>query len=118
MKNSFAEICIYQVKPTKVEEFEKLIKCVSEHYKSFKGVLNVKYFKRTHRQKDFQSAKAGEPPVRLQRQGETITYMLFWELENEKIHGEVTRSGLEKFYKEFNRCLTTMPKIILGTEIA
>ena len=30
---------------------------------------------------------------------------------------KTTKSGLEKFYKQFNRCLTTMPKIILGERI-
>jgi len=115
--SSFTEICIYEVKPNKVDEFEQLIQEVAEHHKSFVGVTGVKYMKRTHRQKDFNAVKNGEPAIRLTRKPEKVTYILYWELENELIHAEATKSGLEKFYKRFNRCLTTMPKIILGESI-
>ena len=115
--STFSEICIYEVKPDKADEFEKLIEEVAEHHKSFTGVTDVKYIKRTHRQKDFNSVKNGEPAIRLTRKPKSVTYILYWELENELIHAEATKSGLEKFYKQFNRCLTTMPKIILGERI-
>lgn len=115
--STFSEICIYEVKPEKLDEFEKLIDEVAEHHKSFVGVIDVKYIKRTHRQKDFNAVKNGEPAIRLTRKPQSVTYILYWELENELIHAEATKSGLEKFYKQFNRCLTTMPKIILGERI-
>lgn len=112
--NSFIEICIYEVKPTKIEEFEELLTEVFEHHKSCEGVIDVKYMKRTHRQKDFNSVKTGEPAIRLTRKPKSVTYTLFWEVDNEISHALATKSGLEKFYKRFNRCLITMPKIILG----
>lgn len=112
--SSFVEICIYEVKPKKSDEFEKLLYDVSIHHKSFSGVVDVKYIKRTHRQKDFNSVKNGEPAIRLTRKPNTITYVLYWELDNELTHAQATKSGLAKFYKRFNRCLSTMPKIILG----
>jgi hypothetical protein len=115
--SSFVEICIYEVKPNKADEFENLISEVSEHHQSFKGVTDVKYIKRTHRQKDFNSVKNGEPAIRLTRKPDSITYVLYWELDNKLVHAEATKSGLDKFYKRFNRCLTTMPKIILGEKI-
>ncbi len=115
--SAFSEICIYEVKHDKVDEFEKLIGEVAKHHQSFEGVIDVKYIKRTHRQKDFNSVKNGEPAIRLTRKPESVTYVLYWELENELIHAKATKSGLEKFYKQFNRCLTTMPKIILGEKI-
>jgi hypothetical protein len=37
-----------------------------------------------------------------------VTYALYWELENENVHGQATKSGLEKYYKRFTRCLTTI----------
>ena len=115
--NTFVETCIYEVKLNKVDEFEILIQEVAEHHKSFEGVIDVKYIKRTHRQKDFSSVKNGEPAIRLTRKLQSVTYILHWEIENELIHAEATKSGLERFYKRFNRCLTTMPKIILGERI-
>jgi len=113
----FNEICIYEVKIDKQDEFEELIKEVAEFYKLHSGVIDVKYIKRTHRQADFNAAKNGEPPIKLTRFQGKVTYMLVWVLENEVIHGELTKEGLEKYYKRFNRCLTTMPKILLGENI-
>ncbi len=113
----FNEICIYEVKLEKQEEFEELIKEVAEFYKSNSGVIDVKYIKRTHRQEDFNAAKSGEPPIRLTRFQGKVTYILVWILDNEKLHGELTKAGLERYYKRFNRCLTTMPKILLGEDV-
>ena len=43
--------------------------------------------------------------------------MLHWTLEDEETHARVSKLGLERFYKRWNRCLTTMPKIILGEDV-
>jgi len=114
----FYEICLYEVKIEREEEFEELIKEVGEFYRSCPGVNDVKYIKRTHRQKSFQAVKNGEPPVRLTRKVGKITYVLYWELENEEIHGDICKIAFGRnFVNRFHRCLTTMPKIILGEEI-
>lgn len=110
----FYEICIYEAKPTKEDEIEKLMKEVSDFYKTQKGVVTVRYIKRTHRQKDFNAVKAGELPVKLTKTTDKITYVLYWELESEDTHARVSKLGIEKFYKQWARCLVTMPKIILG----
>lgn len=113
----FNEICIYEVKLNKEEEVEELMKEVAEFYKLQSGVIDVKYIKRTHRQKDFNSVKNGEVPIKLTRYVNKITYVLFWELESKEAHAAVYPLALEKFYKRWTRCLTTMPKIILGENI-
>lgn len=113
----FNEICIYEVKLNKQDEVEELMKEVAEFYKSQKGVIDVKYIKRTHRQKDFNSVKEGIPPVELTRYVDKVTYILHWVLESKEVHAEVSKIGLEKFYKRWNRCLITMPKIILGETV-
>jgi len=113
----FYEICIYEVKPQKEEEVEQLMREVAAFYKSQEGVIDVKYIKRTHRQKDFNAVKNGELPIRLTRITDKITYVLYWELENEEVHARLCPPALEKFYKRWTRCLTTMPKIILGEKI-
>lgn len=46
-----------------------------------------------------------------------VSYVLYWILENEETHARVSKLGLEKYFKRGNRCLTTMPKIILGENI-
>jgi len=113
----FNEICIYEAKIEKQEEIEVLMREVAEFYRSLPGVIEVKYIKRTHRQKDFNAVKAGEPPIRLTRQIGKITYVLYLVVEDEQAHADLYKPALEKFYKRWTRCLTTMPKIILGENI-
>jgi len=114
----FYEVCIYEVKINKEEEFEELIKKVGDFYRSCSGVKEVKYIKRTHRQKDFEAVKNGEVPIKLTRKVGKITYVLYWELENKEAHAKICKIGFEKnFVKKFSRCLIKMPKIILGEEI-
>lgn len=113
----FYEICVYEAKVDKQDEIEELMKEVAEFYLQQEGVNDVRYFKRTHRQKDFNSVKEGEPPVELTRYVEKVTYVLFLEVEDENAHAGLAKPGLEKFYKRWTRCLTTMPKIILGRNI-
>ena len=113
----FNEICIYEVKIDKQDEVEALMREVSEFYLSQPGVLDVKYIKRTHRQEDFSAVKEGKPPIRLTRAVGKVTYILHWVLEDENAHARVSKLGLEQFYKRWTRCLTTMPKILLGENI-
>ena len=114
----FHEICIYEAKIEKQDEIEALMREVAAFYRAQPGVLDVRYIKRTHRQKNFNAAKAGEPPVRLTRQVGKITYVLHLVVEDEAAHGNLALAGMERFYKRWARCLLTMPKIILGEEIA
>jgi hypothetical protein len=113
----FNEICIYEAKIDKQEEIEDLMKEVAEFYMSQEGVLDVRYIKRTHRQKDFNAVKEGELPIRLTRNIGKVTYVLHWTVEDEEVHARVSKLGLEKFYKRWTRCLTTMPKILLGENV-
>lgn len=114
---NFVEVCIYKVKPNKTLEFEDLVGRVVKHHREFPGVIDVRYVKRTHRPRDFTSAKKGPPAIKLTRRPKEVTYVLFWELDNEVTHGRATKSGLERFFKDFGRCLVTTPNMILGQQI-
>lgn len=114
---NFVEVCIYDVKNDKINEFEALIKDVVEHHKNYDGVVDVKYMKRTHRQNDFNKVKNGEPPIKLTRKQDSSTYVLYWELESPELHGKLTGLALEKFYKSFNKYLSGIPKMILGERV-
>ncbi len=113
----FNEICIYEAKIEKQDEIEALTKEVAEFYRSMTGVIEIRYIKRTHRQKDFNAVRAGEPPIRLTRQVGKVTYILYLVVEDEEAHANLYKPVLEKFYKRWNRCLTTMPRILLGENI-
>jgi hypothetical protein len=113
----FHEICIYEAKIEKQEEIEQLMKEVKNFYKSQKGLIDVYYVKRNYRQKDFNAVKAGEPPIELTRYVGKVTYMLHMILENKEAHANLCKIALEKFYKRWAPCLTTMPKILLGEDV-
>lgn len=113
----FHEICIYEAKIDKQEEIEQLMREVADFYKSQQGVIDVTYIKRTHRQTDFNAVKNGEAPVQLTRYVGKVTYVLHWVLEDKEAHARVSKLGIEQFYKRWTRCLTTMPKIILGEAV-
>ena len=110
---NFVEVCIYDVKNDKINEFEALIKDVVEHHKNYDGVVDVKYMKRTHRQNDFNKVKNGEPPIKLTRKQDSSTYVLYWELESPELHGKLTGLALEKFYKSFKITLLSLLKLQL-----
>lgn len=114
---NFVEVCLYEVKPDKTKEFESLLNRVVTYHREFPGVVEVKYVKRTHRATDFSGAKKGDPAIRLTRTLRSVTYILYWELNNEITHARATKSGLERFFKEFARCLIAPPKIILGERL-
>ncbi|MCL2344141.1 MAG: hypothetical protein FWC62_09680 [Firmicutes bacterium] len=113
----FNEICVYEAKIDKQDEIEALMREVADFYLTQPGVIDVKYIKRTHRQKDFNAVREGELPIRLTRYVGKVTYLLYLVLENEEAHAKLAVVGLEKFYKRWNRCLITMPKIYLGENI-
>ena len=114
---NFVEVCIYKVKPDKAEEFEHLIERVVKHHREFPGVRDVRYMKRTHRPRDFSSARKGLPAIKLTRRPREVTYVLYWELDDEVTHGKATRSGLEHFFRDLRRCLTATPNMIMGERI-
>jgi len=113
----FYEICIYEAKIEKQAEIEQLMREVKEFYLAQKGVVDVQYIKRTHRQRDFNAVKAGEAPISLTRFVGKVTYVLYLVMESPEAHGDLCVLGMERFYKRWTRCLTTMPKIILGENV-
>ncbi len=115
---SFVEVCIYEVRADRTDEFEELVHRVAEHHRSHPGVIDVRYMKRTHRQDDFNAIRDGKPARPLVRRGKAVTYVLYWELDDEVVHGAATKSGLGLFYGQFRRCLLSAPRILLGTRLA
>jgi len=114
---AFHEICIYEAKIEKQDEIETLMREVKEFYLTLDGVESVIYVKRDHRQEDFNAVRAGEPPIPLSRYVGKVTYVLHLVVKDTAAHANLYKPALEKFYKRWHRCLTTMPKIMLGTEV-
>ena len=65
----FNEVCIYQVKPQKAEEFEALMLEARDFLESQPGLLSLRLFKRGHRI-DLEQIREGLPPPRHHAGGE------------------------------------------------
>ena len=113
----FHEICVYEAKIEKQDEIEALMREVKEFYLSLDGVLSVTYIKRTYRQEDFEAVRQGAVPIELTRFVGKVTYVLHLVVRDKEAHASLYKPALERFYKRWNRCLITMPKIILGIEV-
>ena len=113
----FNEICVYEAKIERQEEIEELMREVAEFYRAQAGVVEVKYIKRTHRQKDFNAVKNGEPATALTRQVGKVTYVLYLACESPEAHANLCKPALERFYRRWTRCLVSMPRIILGENV-
>ena len=75
---SFSEICIYQVKPQKVEEFEALMLEAKAFLEQQEGLFLLKLIKRGYRI-DMEQIKEGLPPLKITRIVKSVKYMLYWE---------------------------------------
>ena len=71
---SFTEICIYQVKPQKVEEFEALMIEVKSFLEKQEGLLLLRFIKRGYRI-DMEQIKEGLPPIKINRIVKSVKYM-------------------------------------------
>jgi hypothetical protein len=114
---NLVEVCIYEVKPDKTVEFEKLVTRVKEHHNKFPGVTDVRYIKRTHRQGDLASVIRGERPTILARKQKSVTYVLYWEMEDDITLSKVAQSSIKEFHSDFMRFLIRAPKVILGKRL-
>ncbi|AZO94872.1 hypothetical protein [Halocella sp. SP3-1] len=117
MNNNFVEVSIYQVKPDKTKEFEEVIKEMKTFLEENSELINFKVMKRTHRIKDYDSIKKGEPPVKIKRIIKSVKYALYWEMNDKEIHGKLTKDIFQKFRKRLNKLLIVPEDKYLGERI-
>lgn len=115
--NSFVEICIFQVKPDKVDEFEKLLKDMESFQKEFDGTIDIKYMKRTHTLDGTEAIKTGEPAKKLERIIKSVRYVFYWEMKDSIAHGMATAGLFQRYGRDFNRLLVMPPDKLVGDRI-
>ena len=116
MDNSFIEIAIYQVKPTKVEEFENLLNEVVATQKEQTGLLDLKYVKREYNI-DYAQIREGLPPHKLTKIVKCVKYALVWEFDTKENYGKALKVLYERYEKELTRCLISPHDKLLGGRI-
>ena len=80
----FTEICIYQVKPQKTEEFEALLSEAKSLLEKQEGLLMLRLIKRGYHI-DMEQIKEGLPPLKLTRIVKSVKYMLYWEFDTKAV---------------------------------
>ena len=113
---NFVEIAIYQVKPTKIEEFEGLLGEVVETQKEQPGLIDLKYVKRGYNI-DYEQIKEGLPPHRLTKIVKCVKYILIWEFATKEDYGKALQNLYQKYEKPLNRCLIMPHDKLLGDRI-
>lgn len=112
----FTEICIYQVKPQKVEEFETLMKEAKEFLEKQEGMLLLRLIKRTHRI-DMEQIKEGLTPLEIKRIVKSVKYMLYWEFDTKENYGMAQKKLYESYWKSIEKCLIAPHDKYLGESL-
>lgn len=115
--NSFVEVCIFQVKPDRVEDFEKLLLEMECFQREFEGTIDIRYMKRTHTLDGTDVLKKGEPAKRLSKIIKCVKYVFYWELKDSISHGKATMELFQRYGKDFNRLLIVPADKLLGDRI-
>ncbi len=113
---SFSEICIYQVKPQKTEEFESLMLEAKGFLERQKGLLLLRFAKRGYHI-DMEQIKEGLPPLEITRIVKSVKYMLYWEFDTKESYGEAQKELYNHYWKAIEKCLIVPHDKYLGEVI-
>ena len=100
----FTEICIYQVKPQKVEEFEALMLEAKSLLEKQEGLLLLRLVKRGYHI-DMEQIKEGLPPLKITRIVKSVKYMLYWEFDTKENYGIAQKNLYDSYWKAIEKCL-------------
>lgn len=109
----FTEICIYQVKPEKAEEFETLMLEAKSCLEQQEGLLLLRLIKRGYRI-DMEQIKEGLPPLKLTRVVKSVKYVLYWEFDTKESYGAAQKNLYHSYWKPIEKCLIVPHDKYLG----
>lgn len=112
----FTEICIYQVKPQKVTEFETLMLEVKNFLEEQKGLLFLRLSKRGYHI-DMEQIKEGLPPLEITRIVKSVKYMLYWEFDTKENYGIAQKNLYNSYWKSIDKCLIVPHDKYLGESV-
>lgn len=113
---SFSEICIYQVKPQKTEEFETLMHEAKAFLEKQEGLLMLRLVKRGYHI-DMEQIKEGLPPLEITRIVKCVKYVLYWEFDTKESYGAAQKNLYNSYWKSIEKCLIVPHDKYLGEGI-
>ena len=109
----FTEICIYQVNPKKIDEFETLMAEVKDFLEKQKGLLLLRLVKREYHI-DMKQIKEGLPPPKITRIVKSVKYILYWEFDTKESYGTAQKNLYDSHWKSIEKCLVVPHDKYLG----
>ncbi len=114
MKDSFSEVKLFQVKPDKIYDFEKLIISIADEQKQREGCIDIKYVKRFF---TIDGVDMGDPPRELTKIVKCMKYYSYWEFNNKENYGKATKWFFDNYLKEIQKLLIMPFDINCGNSI-
>ena len=102
MENNYSEVKLFQVKPDKSAEFERLIKIISEEQRRQPGCIGIKYMKRFY---TIDGVERGSPPRELTKIVKCIKYFSYWEFNNIENYGKANGWFFDNYEKPLCKLL-------------
>ncbi len=112
----FTEICIYQVKPQKTEEFEALMLEAKSLLEKQEGLRLLRLVKRGYRI-DMEQIREGFPPLEIKRIVKSVKYMLYWEFDSKESYGAAQKNLYDSYWKPIEKCLIVPHDKYLGEAV-
>ena len=100
MKKNFSEVKLFQVKPDRLDEFERLIVVVAEKQKMQKGCIDIKYLKRFY---IFDNIK--EQPRELTKIVKCVKYFSYWDFDSLENYSSATHWFFDAYSREIFKLL-------------
>ncbi len=114
MTDAFSEVKRFQVKPDRLDEFEKLIAAVAGEQKEQPGCLGIKYVKRFY---TIDGVEPGQPPRELTKIIKCVQYFSYWEFDNKESYGKAIAWFFATHYKAVQRLLIMPFDIHCGNSV-
>ena len=111
MKDSFAEIKMFQVKPEKTEQFETLTERMSAEQAKWEGCVSIRYLKRSY---TIDGIELGEPPRELAKVVKCVKYYSYWEFDSKENYGKAIKRFFDCYNKDLQKLLIAPFDINLG----
>lgn len=99
MAGTFSEVKVFQVKPDKLDEFEKLIVQIQSEQEARPGCLSIRYIKRFYVLDDMLK------PRQLKRIVKCVKYYSYWEFDSEENYASAIRWFINTYFKALNKVL-------------
>ena len=111
MKDSFAEIKLFQVKPEKTDQFEEMIERMSADQAKWEGRVSIRYLKRSY---TIDGIELGNPPRELTKVVKCVKYYSYWEFDSKENYGKAIKRFFDCYNKDLQKLLIAPFDINLG----